>query len=154
MDYTIHKDGSFDIAGCCIQLLGCYPAIEGKSLHPVGVQTETDSILYHLVTGCIRLHFQLDECGRISLGCEMEGLPGIHDISPFANAQILNAERVFAQGFGMEGPSGDFSLQENIPDSYGLTALHKGENTMLAYAEDHRLFGLHFCIAEGIRWVV
>ena len=78
----------------------------------------------------------------------MEGLPGIHDISPFANAQILNAERVFAQGFGMEGPSGDFSLQDNIPDSYGLTALHKGENTMLAYAEDHRLFGLCFCIAD------
>ena len=148
MDYTIHKDGSFDIAGCCIQLLGCYPAIEGKSLHPIGVQTETDSILYHLVNGSIQLHFQLDECGRISLGCEVEGLPGIHDISPFANAQILNAERVFAQGFGMEGPSGDFSLQDNIPDSYGLTALHKGENTMLAYAEDHRLFGLHFSIAD------
>ena len=68
MDYTIHKDGSFDIAGCCIQLLGCYPAIEGKSLHPIGVQTETDSILYHLVNGSIQLHFQLDECGRIQDG--------------------------------------------------------------------------------------
>lgn len=152
MEYIIHGDGSFDIISRCVQLSGCYPAIEGVALHPVSLQTEADSVLYRLARGSVRLRFSRDGDGRLAIDCEVQGLPGIHDLSPLSGAQVRRAERVFVQGFGMEGPSGDFSLCEKVPDSHGLTALHRDDGALLAYAEDHRRFGLAFSVTDRQRF--
>ena len=144
MKLIIHEDGSFDLIGRQVGLFGCYPAIEGRSLRPIALKTDKDSVCYDLARGTLLLHFRMDEDGRLVLDCDTEGLAGIHDISPLAHAQVMGAERVFAQGFGMEGPSGSFSLGENAPDSHGLTALYSDGGVLLAYAEDHRRFGLSF----------
>ena len=98
---------------------------------------------------CLRLHFHIDEDERLVVDCDAEGLAGVHDISPLAHGQITGAKRIFAQGFGMEGPSGCFSLGENVPDSHGLTALSAEDGVLLAYAEDHRRFSLHFSASDS-----
>lgn len=149
MEFIIREDGSFDLIGRHVRLLGCYPAIEGRSLRPTGLKIEKDSVCYGLARGCLRLHFRLDEDERLVLDCAVEGLAGVHDISPLAHGQITGAERVFAQGFGMEGPSGSFSLGENVPDSHGLTVLYSDSGVLLAYAEDHRRFSLHFSASDS-----
>ena len=148
MEFMIHEDGSFDLIGRHVRLLGCYPAIEGRSVRSIALNAERDSVCYRLPCGCLRLRFHTEEDGRLVLDCDAEGLAGVHDISPLAHARITGAARVFAQGFGMEGPSGIFPLGENAPDSHGLTALSADSGVLLAYAEDHRRFGVRFSAAD------
>ena len=149
MEYRIHPDGSFDIIGRSVQLLNCCPAIEGRPLRPLSLELGADSLRYRLAGGILQLRFRKDADGRIGLFCRAEGLGGVHDIAPLAQAKTAGAEKVFVQGFGMEGPSGNYSLAGTVPPSHGLTALWKDRSCVLLYAEDHRRFGLRFLAAEG-----
>ena len=146
MKFIIHTDGSFDLLGAEFRLLDCYPAVNGRPLRPLGVEAAAERIVYRLPEGRVELRFRTEADGRLILDCAAAGLPGIHDLSPLDAAVIEGAERVFVQGQGMEGPSGDFALagKEVPPASHGLTALHAGDRTFLAYGEDHRRYSLSF----------
>ena len=148
MKYTLHRDGSFDILGDSIHLRGCYPAMIGRALRPLRVEAADDAIVYHLSGGSVRLSFQTDE-GRLAVGCSADGLAGVHDLAPVGSAAPEGAENVYAQGFGMEGPSGCYALTDNAPTSHGLTALYAGERVLLAYAEDHRRYSAVFQVKKA-----
>jgi len=144
MKYIIHEDGAFDILGAHIRLRGCYPEADGRALRPVRVETVESGIVYRLPRGSVRLRFRTDAEGRIAVECTCVGLGGVHDVAPIGAAAVEGAERVFVQGFGMEGPSGDFALTDNAPVSHGLTALYTRGSVLLVYAEDHRKYGAAF----------
>ena len=148
MKYTLHRDGSFDILGDSIHLRGCYPAMIGRALRPLRVEAADDAIVYHLSGGSVRLSFQTDE-GRLAVGCSADALAGVHDLAPVGSAAPEGAENVYAQGFGMEGPSGCYALTDNAPTSHGLTALYAGERVLLAYAEDHRRYSAVFQVKKA-----
>lgn len=147
MNFILHEDGSFDILGRFVQLTGCYPAIEGRPLRPLSLNIGDHEVYYQLSSGALSLHFRR-EGGCLGIDCKVENLSGVHDISPLDHGKILYATRVFAQGYGMEGPSGDFSLGEHIPTSHGLTALHGEQGALLSWAEDHRRFSLRYSTSE------
>ena len=152
MKYIVHEDGAYDILGEQIGLLGCYPAISGHALRPVRVEAAKTEITYVLPQSSVTISFRTDGENRICVNCRAVGLPGIHDLAPLGNAMVDGAENIFIQGFGMEGPSGFFTLSENPPVSHGLTALYRNENVLLAYAEDHRRYsaGFHVKTCEGL----
>ena len=140
LQYHIHKDGSFDITGSCIELTGCYPAVNEIPVRPVKTVTSEGSIIYTLPDGKISIMLRKDGQERIAVCCSAEGLAGIHDLEIFGAAYAAQAEKVFVQGLGMEGPSGVYDLGTDVPDSFGLTAWCRGKNAMIAYAEDHRRY--------------
>ena len=144
MRYLIHKDGSFDVLGSSILLLGAYPSMNGQLLHPIRIDVRKDTVTYQLVQGSVTIAFLEESDGRIAVCCSADGLAGIHDLVPFTTAAINGAENVFVQGFGMEGPSGCFAVANNPPSSHGLTALFTGDQVLLVYAEDHRHFSSEF----------
>lgn len=144
MNVQIHTDGSFDVLGAQIRLLGCYPALDGRALRCVQTETGDYYVVYHLRHGAVRLAFENDGEGRLGISCAAEGISCAHSLAPLAGAAAEGAERLFAQGFGMEGPSGVYKVGEDAPASYGLTALCAGERTLLAWAEDHTRFRLCF----------
>lgn len=164
MKYRVHKDGSFDLLGNQISLYGCYPCVDGFPLRvvgvkvekePAGIKPEYDTITYQLSTGSVRISLRTDMDQSLELLTSASGLVGIHDLSPLGNAVIDGAESVFVQGFGMEGPSGCFSLSgadiaasvalnADIPVSHGLSALYIGDHVLLTYAKDHRRYSVAF----------
>ena len=145
MEYRIHGDGSFDFIGEHISLHGCYPAVDGFPLRPVRVAVTERTILFFLQNGSIELGFTTYPDGRLALACKAENLGSVHDIFPICAGAVSGAERIFVQGFGMEGPSGCFSLQDSPPVSSGLTALFRVEDVLLVYAEDHTRYRSVFC---------
>ena len=150
MKVQIHADGSYDVLGTHFQLTRCYPAINGRALRCTQMDVGSDTVTYHLARGTVQLRFTSDAAERICVLCKAENLPGIHSLSPLAGAKAENAEQVFVQGFGMEGPSGVYAIGEDVPVSHGLTALCAGDETLLAYAEDHRHFRLCFEINPAV----
>lgn len=148
MKCRLYGDGSFDIAGNMISLEGCYPALDGIPIRPACIKMLDNGILYTLKEGTLRLDFSCEEDGRLSVTSRAEGIASVHDVSPFAGGRICGAAQVFVQGFGMEGPSGMFDLGTDTPSSHGLTALFKGEDALLLYAEDHTRYGISFLQEE------
>lgn len=148
MKYIVHEDGAFDILGEPISLRGCYPAVNGCALRPVRVEAAKTGIAYILPQGSMKLSFKADGEHRLSIDCSAVGLAGTHDLAPLGNAVVEGAEHMFAQGFGMEGPSGCFPLTEDAPTSHGLTALYAEENVLLAYSEDHRRYSAAFQVKK------
>ena len=151
MQYRIWADGSFDLLGEWLALPGCYPCTDGTPLRAKRVETTEDGITYFLREGEIELHFGIEKCGRLGIACQYKGLDAPHDLSPFRSVGIEGAEKAFVQGFGMEGPSGTFSLEDTIPESFGLTALYREDHVLLAYAEDHTRFTTSFRIDQKER---
>ena len=150
MRFIIHEDGAFDVLGAHIRLRGCYPSVDDRALRPVRIETAKDKITYYLPQGSVSLSFQADTESRLIIDCSAVGLAGIHDLAPIGCAAVEGAERIFAQGFGMEGPSGVFDLSGDAPASHGLTALYAGEQVLLAYAEDHRRYGAAFQVKRCV----
>ncbi len=148
MRYYIHSNGSFDLIGTNVSLVGCYPAADGIALRPTCVKVFENIISYALPEGTVRVRFDTDRDGRIALHCSASGIADIHDISPLASGKIRGADQVYIQGFGMEGPSGFFPVDADAHTSYGLTALFADTEALLLYAEDHRRYGTSFSISQ------
>ena len=105
MEYVLYPNGSFDIKGKAMQILRAYPAMEGRSLRPVSIAVEKDRIRYTLEAGSVELSFSREE-NALAITAKLEGLEGIRDFEWIGGAPMSGAKKVFAQGFGMEGPSG------------------------------------------------
>ncbi|MBR1496170.1 MAG: alpha-galactosidase [Oscillospiraceae bacterium] len=144
MQYKIYENGSFDLRGEGISLLGCYPSVDGCPLRPTGVEVTEGSAAYSLPGAELRLSLRPDASGRVALACSARGLAGIHDIEPLGGAGIAGAAGAYVQGLGMEGPSGCHRLGAEMPLSYGLTALYGEAGALLAYAESHERYTVFF----------
>ncbi len=139
MDYILHENGQWDISGNAIGFCHAYPAIDGRPLSPVSVTRGEDFLLYRLEKGEVELRFFRRE-GEVEVACHLRGLPGIHDVEPFAGAEVRGASKAFIQGFGMEGPSGVRSIGEGALESNGLMALCLEAGAWFVYALDHRRY--------------
>ena len=148
MRYILHKDGSFDLFGRQISLKNCYPGTDGAPLRPIRVETVENVIKYTLAQGTIEVCFKRDEEGRIAISSRASGTESIHDFSPMAEGQINEAAQIYVQGFGMEGPSGMFPIDEEQHTSHGLTALFKDSEALLLYTEDHSRYSASFRIEQ------
>ncbi len=148
MKYKLHENGRWDILGENIRLKDAYPAINGRAVSPVAVSPEEGAVLYQFGEGSLKLQFK-DTGTGIEMSCVVRGLEGIHDIEPFADAEIEGAENAFVQGFGMEGPSGCCEISTEPRSSDGLAALYNNENAaFFAYAIDHRRFINRYCVVK------
>ncbi len=147
MKYKLHENGRWDILGEKIRLKDAYPAINGRAVSPVAVSPEEGSVLYQFGEGSLKLQFK-DTGTGIEVSCVARGLEGIHDIEPFADAEIEGAENAFVQGFGMEGPSGCCEISEEPQISNGLTALYNENTAFFVYALDHRRYINRYCVMK------
>lgn len=154
MNYRLHTDGSFDITGLFQELHHAYPAIEGRSIHALHVDVTENTIIYQLPEASIRLQFSIHD-NKLEIRTVLKGLTGIHDFEIIGNADVEGAGQVFIQGFGMEGPSGLYSLQEQfkdlaseqakeLPISHGITAIGDDKGYLFAYATDHTRYSTCF----------
>lgn len=181
MIYRLHKDGSFDIAGSYLELCQACPAIDGQPVRTQAVTVTEDTITYQLEQAALRLQFSIME-GRVEIRTSLKGLAGIHDVEIMRDARIIDAavvksykqqsdaRQVFVQGYGMEGPSGIYTLSGQtadpaalmtvqtavrmkeepsgrIPDSHGITAIGGAHGYLFAYTTDHRRYST--CFSTG-----
>ena len=146
MKYRIDRDGSWSVFGKHFSLENIYPHINGTNVHPVRVQTEDSEIRYFMVEGLLICRLSETENG-LKITSVLKSRPGTLNIDPvgecrvaFHSDPISEKPRVFIQGFGMEGPSGIYSPEDEPPVSNGLIALTDGENNLFLYAEEHRKY--------------
>ena len=145
MKVQLHADGSWGIIGAYFSPKGLYPSIDGRAIRPVQVSIQGDTMVYELEKGRMVLRVGQEQ-DRIRISCSMQGLPGVHDIEPIGSGKICRScsgeedkapLQVFVQGFGMEGPSGCYRIEDTRRESNGLTAICEDEQILLLYALDH-----------------
>lgn len=148
MKWKLYEDGRWDVLGKDIQLRGAYPAVNGEKLSPVEVRKEENALIYQLREGSFTLEFCETEDG-IAVRGTAQGIPGIHDLEPIAGAQTEQAQKVFVQGFGMDGKSGCLDIHDKLCESNGLIALYNEETVLLAYALDQKRYINRYCTTTG-----
>ncbi len=137
MQYRIHDDGSFDITGSAVSLTGCRPVRNAGQGEMLRAEAEKDRIDYLFPDGQIRIRFSTAEDGSLAIKSTVSGITGIRELDPLGNAAVKGCSRLFVQGFGMEGPSGYYGINEETPVSYGITALCGDKSSLVFYAKDH-----------------
>ena len=142
MQYTIRRDGSYDICAGSICLTGCYPSVNGIPVRPVSVVIAQNEIHYELLDGSLTLRFDASSSG-LCIHCHVVGFEGAHDIAPLAAADVEGGERLFKQGFGLGGPSGFCGIDETA-DSDALIALGGSSGCMTLHAVDHSKYRIRY----------
>ena len=137
VQWHIRDNGSYDIISPEIKLSNCYPAIDGKAIHPVSVLSstnpETSEILYNLSEGTVKLVFTGTETGLAVRTLLSSFKTAPHSIQPLAGGVVSDADSIFRQGFGMGGPSRFEKLsaiKESI-ESFTVSAICSGEDAIL-----------------------
>lgn len=155
--YRINDNGSFDICGKYTSLQKCFPMVDEVQLMPDRVITDESSITYFINGKKVVVSFRSENdqydvdnnCnGRLGINCELSGFSGLHDVEPLGCPEIIGADHLFAQGFGMEGPSGTFAVEQEPHISHGITALYTGENILTLYTEDHTRYSTVFRVQK------
>lgn len=147
MKYTISQNGSFCLESD-ISVKNAYPWIDGEPIHPIGVTINENSICYELEQGRVTLNFAKND-HEISVETVLDDMPRIHDFQWFGGGRIQNADHIFCQGLGMEGPSGYMTLEDETRRSYGLTSLCNGSVTLLFFTTDHQAYTTCFTTAQS-----
>lgn len=137
MDYILYENGCFDICGESIQLYGIYPAINGSKVSPVSVSVTGNTMFYQLENGSMELRFARNG-EDIEVICSVCRLDAVHDIEPVSGANVKGTDRVFIQGFGMEGPSGCRTAGYEMLKSDGLVSFYNDSSALFIYAVCHR----------------
>jgi len=137
--WTVHRDGTFDIANDHIKLRNAWPALDHEPIHPLEVQASHDRVRYRLADDhAVELRFGRDGDAiwiEVEL-CGMETTP--RWVHPLAGGQIEGATRLFRTGIGFSGPTGFVELtgREELfsIESYLFTALIDSTGTGLVVA--------------------
>ena len=117
MNIRIHANGCVDIIEGDMGLLGGYPALDGTSVHPVGIETGADRVLYRLSdTQSIELTVRNND-GTLLLNCRTKGLGAAHDIAVLAGLKIVGCDRAFYQGMAIAQPTGFMKITPAPPRS-------------------------------------
>lgn len=149
MKWSIRKDGSFDLIAGSARIEGCYPAIDGRAVHPLSVKTgrrgRMQTVRYTLSGAVLELRF--GRAGKsLTLGCTYAGgATAPHWIQPVSHGRIPAASRFFRHGLGFSGPSGLVSTAGGPApwcyDSYLTSAVVSPEGETIAFgALTHRRF--------------
>ena len=85
---------------------------------------------------------------RICISTQCSLAEGAHDIAPFGRAVVSEATHIYAQGFGMEGPSGYFPVSQEARYSHGLVGIRGTSTSLVCYATDHRHFSARFLMQK------
>lgn len=159
MQLQIHVDGSWDMEGEYWSIRGIVPCVDGYPVRPVRVAVSPDrTIVYELEEGSLTVTLRQLE-NQVSVACRLQGMSHIHDVEPIGCGRLTHQPgntvpeegrlKVFAQGFGMEGPSGCDSVEMTEKDSYGLMAVYEEDRILLLYSMDHTRFTN--CYSAGFR---
>jgi len=145
----VSKNGSFTISGKKIELLNCYPGIDGNPIKPIEVKMIIKENVYEisfiLEKGIIFISI-IETNNEIQIKTELLGfdkMPNWFNI--ISQADLSGVEGVFRQGFGMSGPSGyveikNFEDKKEKIESYGLIALKSSENYVIISTDKHDRF--------------
>ncbi len=147
--WTVHEDGSFDVAVEGLRLVGCYPAIDGAALHPQAIVVDRSkgapTVEYRLPAGSLVLAFAKDEDSLV-LKATLRGMAKApHWVLPLSGGRVEGAAQFFKQGLGFGGPSGFFPLDAKKDpwtlESYFSAGLVDASDATLAIgAYDHARF--------------
>lgn len=107
--YKVHPDGTIDISSRSLSLTGICPYVNERQILPVSLSIEDSSVCYVTAEGRITISVR-EEKDELLLSTEVEGFEHAHDIEPAGAAVLSGADRIWVQGFGMEGPSGYFDI--------------------------------------------
>jgi len=115
--YSIHTDGTFDLALAGVCLERCYPGFDDAAVHPVRVETGAGWIGYYFEAGCLTLRFEQVAEDHCLLRSELSGFdraPRV--VAPIFDAVIRAGSGFYHQGLGFGGPSGIAALKgiENV----------------------------------------
>lgn len=147
MPCTIKKDGSLNIYLGGISITNAYPAINGIPIRPIGCECENDSAAFTLSGGVLTL--KVTDCGdAIAVDCCIDGMGGIHDISPISSAEIHGCDRGFRQGFGIAGPSGLVGISDAF-DSDAVVALGGDKECVTLHVADHAKYRAHYHVENS-----
>ncbi|HEY0054703.1 MAG TPA: glycoside hydrolase family 36 protein, partial [Pedobacter sp.] len=110
INYTIHKDGSFDIKGKTVSILNAYPAFDSKPLKVLSVKIEETrgykSVIYNLAVGKLILKFDYAD-SALRIHPSVEGLKYIPEyISVLSNAEVTGADKVYKTPVIISGKGG------------------------------------------------
>lgn len=146
MAYIIRPDGSYDIELGGVSITGAYPAIDGVPLRAVKCTVDGGRAEYTLLNGVIRIELCENDDGVV-INTMVSGL-NAHDIDPIHGAAVCGADMAFRQGFGIGGPSGFVSADEDF-GSDGLVALGNADGCISVHANDHTKYRIHFGMENG-----
>ena len=158
--WEIYDNGSFDFRYGHLLLEGCYPAIDGRSIHAIEIDVTHKKhetiIRYFTGHGDVILTFQ-ENNGQYVLRTTLRNFKTMPDrFHPLAGARITGAGRMYRQGFGFAGPSlvmpvptpvqqlewsADMHEDTWSYDSYLFSGLiTPGNSTLVISAFDHSRF--------------
>jgi alpha-galactosidase len=148
-DWTLHDDGSFDLATSTVSLRRCYPAMDHEPLRPVRIEIrrgpDASEIDYHLTEGVVSIRLARDADSPV-LSCTLRGLSSApHWMYPLHGARVEGADRFFRHGLGFSGPSGFVPLAAQAKswslESYLVSAVVAPDHSSIALgALDHSNF--------------
>ncbi|MBR1628044.1 MAG: alpha-galactosidase [Lachnospiraceae bacterium] len=164
MNANIHFNGTISIGGKGWSLSGIFPYIDGEPIHPVKIEVdeEKQEVCYTLKEPGTSKVPNADDAKaqililsiapaknglRISTRCTLG--EAVHDIAPLGRAILSGLSHVYAQGFGMEGPSGYFPITDEARFSHGIVGLNGKETSLICFATDHRHYSTRFFIQES-----
>ncbi len=156
--WEIFEDGSFNLITDSIKLINCRPSFDGQIIMPktvfLGDSPKGKRIVYELRAGYIMLDLRVN-IDSISIGAEINGFSETpHWFYPIAQAQIVNADSYYRQGFGFSGPSSSMPIKTSVLndsgkrmkeqnwsyDSFMTFSLHNEKNTLAVGTLDHKSF--------------
>ena len=149
--YKVHLDGTIDISSGSLSLTGICPYVNERQILPVSLSQDDSSVCYKAAEGSITLSVR-EENDEIILSSEVEGFEHAHDIDPVGAAALSGADRVWVQGFGMEGPSGFFDINCDLKRSHGIVGLSGDREASAIFTTDQRKYSAVFSArdSEGI----
>lgn len=149
LNVNVSKNGSFTISTKKIELLNCYPGMDGNPIKPteikISIKENVHEITYILETGIIFLSI-METGDEIYISTELIGfdhMPNWFNI--ISQAEINGIEGIFRQGFGLCGPSGYeaieiFEAKQEKIESYGVIALKGSNNYVVMSVDEHNRF--------------
>ena len=158
-EHMIRNNGSVEISAGGINIKGIIPSIDEVPVLPFFVNSDDSSARFETTEGCVVCSYRTDG-DELIISTSVKGYAGVHDIEPIGAAVISGADHVYAQGFGMEGPSGFYPIDHMIRHSHGIIGLsgqcasddngadEKCPSVAVIFAVDHSRYSTKFSVSK------
>ena len=150
-EFIIHSSGAVDITAGGIALSGITPYIDEAPILPFFINITDQSVKYKTDNGFICCSYRTED-DELILKVTAEGYDSVHDIEPIGAAVLGGAGYVYAQGFGMEGPSGYHLIDGQMRRSHGIIGLSGGDSAAAIFTTDQTQYSAQFTVInrEGL----
>ncbi|MBQ3291566.1 MAG: alpha-galactosidase [Mogibacterium sp.] len=146
-NYSI-TNGTLKLSAGGIVLTGVLPYVNEKPVVPLAITSGDDFIRYTIAEGSITLRVRAEDNELVLMTSADIRQGTVHDIEPVGDAVLVNADHVYVQGYGMEGPSGYYAIDNVSRTSHGITGLCSDREAIAIFAADHRRFNLSFSVGS------